>query len=97
MSPEEFQALLDDPRSHVSGGPINSFIKGWAIIPFIQKPHYWRAIDTGKFAAVYKGQRVSFFRSLCGVEQQSYPGAGLLPLAPGNVPKCKKCNQKAPA
>lgn len=95
MTPEEFQRLMSDPRSHVSDGPIERFEKGWAIIPFIEKPHYWRTVNTGNLAAICKGQRVHFFRSLCGIEQESHPGAGLVPLGPGNVPKCKRCSRKA--
>jgi hypothetical protein len=29
----------------ISGGPIENFREGWAILPFVGKPHYWRRID----------------------------------------------------
>lgn len=32
----------------ISGGPIENFREGWAIMPFVGghcKPHYWRRID----------------------------------------------------
>jgi hypothetical protein len=73
----------------ISGGPINQFREGWAIIPFIHKPHYWRRI-----------QMQRRFRSLCGIDHDTSgflnDGRGFNPLAPGvfMVDRCKNCSRK---
>jgi len=67
----------------ISGGPIDRFREGWAIIPFIRKPHYWRRRELTKQ-----------FRSFCGIDVA--PGRGVGPLAPGDfmVERCKHCAKK---
>lgn len=67
----------------ISGGPIDRFREGWAIIPFIRKPHYWRRVEL---------QRL--FVSLCGINRS--PSRGIEPLSPGvfMVERCKRCSKK---
>jgi hypothetical protein len=65
----------------ISGGPIEQFREGWAIIPFVRKPHYWRRKEL---------QRV--YVSRCGLTVgPTREGVG--PLAPGvfMVERCKRC------
>jgi hypothetical protein len=65
----------------ISGGPIEGFREGWAIIPFMEKPHYWKRREL---------QRV--YDSKCGLTiGPTHEGVG--PLAPGvfMVERCKRC------
>ncbi len=68
----------------ISGGPINQFREGWAIIPLISKPHYWlrRGLER-------------CYDSLCGLAiEQTHPSAK--PLSPGifMAERCKRCERK---
>lgn len=71
----------------VTGGPIEGFREGWAVLPFVGlhgKPHYWRRIDL-----------THRYQSLCGLseDQQHYhPGARRV-FAPGDfmVDRCQRC------
>lgn len=70
----------------ISGGQIERFREGWAIIPFIRKPHFWR-----------RRELTRSFLSLCGVVHdlnEAHPG--IKPLAPGDfmVDRCKSCRKK---
>lgn len=77
----------------MSGGPIE-LTEGWAKIPFAgERAHYWKPDEIEGYAAIHKGQKVSFWISLCGVEATTY--AGVPPLGPGNWPRCKRCGRKA--
>lgn len=73
----------------ISGGPVEQFREGWAIIPFIRKPHYWRRRDLTRR-----------FLSLCGIDHDVSGfingGRGINPLAPGvfMVERCKNCSKK---
>ncbi len=65
----------------ISGGPIDRFREGWAIIPFVRKPHYWRRVELERR-----------YTSACGLEiGPTHPGVG--PLEPGvfMVERCKRC------
>ncbi len=71
----------------ISGGPIEKFREGWAILPFFGKhgvPHYWTRRDLGKV-----------YRSLCGHEHQLPEHPGILPLQPGvfMIDRCKRCSR----
>lgn len=68
----------------ISGGPIEKFREGWATIPFIFKPHYWKRRDLERS-----------YDSLCGLAiERTHPGVS--PLAPGvfMVERCKHCIRK---
>ena len=83
----------------VSGGPIEDFRQGWAILPFVgghAKPHYWR-----------RWEMSNRYRSLCGRAGERATGQHLrdrgmpnarsqMPLAPGDfmVDRCKRCEAK---
>jgi hypothetical protein len=73
------------PKVHgISGGPIDRFREGWAIIPFITKPHYWKRRDLERT-----------YDSLCGLNiGPTHPGVD--PLTPGvfMVERCKHCVRK---
>lgn len=67
-------------------GTIKDFSEGWAIVPFVEKPHYWLACGT----VPVQGSIATLYRSVCGLR------AGLIsqrPLVPGNFPKCKRCQR----
>lgn len=68
----------------ISGGPIEQFREGWAIIPFIRKPHFWRRRDLTRT-----------YLSLCGISHGE-THKGIKPLAPGvfMVDRCKRCGAK---
>lgn len=71
----------------LSGGPIAKFREGWAIIPFVERPHFWR-----------RHEMTRRFKSLCGVVNDlngAHPG--ISPLAPGvfmeaRCGTCKRIN-----
>jgi hypothetical protein len=81
----------------ISGGPIEGFREGWAILPFVgNKPHYWLRIDLS-----------SQYRSLCGVTGRlasrddlvargMLHARGVMPLAPGVFmeARCGNCQKK---
>lgn len=61
------------------------FREGWAIIPFIQKPHYWIV------EAWSTDGDIHIYRSRCGVWASLEDAQN--PLVPGNFPKCKRCER----
>lgn len=66
-----------------SGGPLTAFREGWAIIPFMQRPHFWRRYELTRR-----------FKTLCGVVNDlddAHPG--ITPLAPGDfmAARCATC------
>ena len=68
----------------ISGGPMEQFREGWAIVAFTQKPHYWKRRDL-----------THVYDAMCGfmVDQSNYhPGARVC-LEPGVFmeERCKKC------
>lgn len=73
----------------ISGGPIEQFREGWATIPFIMKPHYWKRHDLSRL-----------YLSLCGLRNdlnKKHPG--ISPLAPGvfmeaRCGNCKRMRQQ---
>lgn len=70
----------------VSGGPIDQFREGWAIIFPLHKPHYYRRRDLTRR-----------FLSLCGIDRDlSAAHPGINPLAPGvfMLERCKHCSAK---
>lgn len=71
----------------ISGGNIG-LENGWAIIPFRDTPHYWERQNLD-VSVIYKGERVEFYKSLCGVTAETYKG--ITALEPGNFPLCKRC------
>lgn len=79
-----------------SGGPMESFREGWAIIPFVRKPHYW-----------HRRELTTSYRSLCGLFQRIptrnemrskgfVSASQQLPLEPGVfiADRCKRCDRK---
>ena len=72
-------------QAFIALGTINDFREGRAIIPFIQKPHYWivEAQDTTGDIHIY--------RSRCG--QWASLEDAQSPIVPGNFHKCKRCQR----
>jgi hypothetical protein len=73
----------------ISGGPIQRFRQGWAIIPFVRKPHYWKRYEASRR-----------FIALCGLVN-NLDGArpGITPLEPGvfmeaRCGNCKRIHQR---
>lgn len=76
----------------MSGGPINPFTKGWAIIPFSgEKPHFWIEDKETMPPKIGKHGRVRYYTSLCGVV--GVTNSAVNALAPGDFPKCKRCSK----
>lgn len=85
--------------SGISGGPIDTFREGWALLPFVGKdgiPHFWRRIELS-----------NRYISLCGVKgalatretlvARGMPHAqSVKPLEPGvfMAQRCRKCVRK---
>jgi hypothetical protein len=71
----------------ISGGPIEQFREGWALLPFFGghgKPHYWKRRGLEKV-----------YDSLCGhTHQLHHPRVN--PLEPGVflVDRCKRCAKR---
>lgn len=81
------------PPTQYSGGPIESFCGGWALIPFPGgMSHHWRQLDL-EIAFVGKRGRIQPWKSLCGALR--YTDDGIHALDEGNLPRCKKCARKA--
>lgn len=67
----------------MSGGPIENFREGWAILPFVGghcKPHYWKRIDLS-----------NEYSSLCGLRgslatREQLVAAGMINAASGHRP-----------
>lgn len=76
----------------MSGGPITSLSKGWAILPFIgQRAHYWIEDKETMPPKIGETGRVRYYTSRCGlagVTNDSVPA-----LEPGDWVKCKNCSR----
>ena len=64
-------------------GTIKDFSEGWAIVPFVEKPHYWTCMGGIDAYRVYESN-CGLLRELHGTQQ---------PIVPGNFPKCKRCQR----
>lgn len=74
----------------LSGGPLDSLKRGWALMPFVGKrAHYWIEDIETMPPTIGKAGRVRYYRSLCGataVTNYRVPA-----LAHGSWPKCGNC------
>ena len=83
----------------ISGGPIEGFREGWALVPFVGsfgKPHYFRRIElTNRFIALC-GLTGSVMTHEMAVERGMPHFEGVRPLEPGDfmVNRCKLCSRK---
>lgn len=74
-----------------SGGPIRAFVNGWAIIPFGgDRVHYFEQWNP-RVPAIFEGERVKYYRALCGIEKATYKGVPA--LAGGGFDRCERCRQ----
>lgn len=66
----------------ISGGPIEKFREGWAILPFVRKPHYWK-----------RRELTQRYSSLCGMAREVRQG--IVPLEPGvfMIDRCRHCRR----
>lgn len=84
----------------ISGGPIERFREGWAILPFVgghSKPHFWRRVQlTNDFLAMC-GLRGSLATRETLVARGFVHAESIKPLAPGDFAtnRCKLCSKKA--
>lgn len=95
-------SIRDDMRASgamVSGGPIEDFRAGWAILPFVGgmgKPHYWRRIELTNRYVSHCGMRGEL-----ATAQQLHVGGmphahSIKPLEPGDfmANRCQRCALK---
>lgn len=84
------------PPGKFSGGPIESLLDGWALIPFVgMRGHYWREITAGlRRRQLVTDPDVRVYRSLCGVTGSTTSRVGAMNV--GNWPLCKHCQKSAP-
>ena len=81
----------------ISGGPIENFREGWAILPFVgshAKPHFWRRIELSNRYLALCGLRGSL-ATLDDLVGRGMPHArGIRPLAPGDFAanRCSSCS-----
>lgn len=83
----------------ISGGPIENFREGWAIMPFVGghcKPHFWRRIElSNRYIASCGLQGALATRET--LEARGMPHAhSIKPFNPGvfMVDRCKRCSRK---
>lgn len=75
---------------YVAIGTIDHLTKGWAQIPFRGRMvHYWIERNTSDMPMIFKGGRVRFYKSLCGIEAET--DIQRPAIVPGNFPRCKRC------
>ena len=95
-------SIRDDIRARgglVSGGPIENFREGWAILPFVGghgKPHYWRRIMLSNHYVSLCGMRGALATAQ-QLHDRGMPHAhSLKPLEPGDfMPnRCQRCALK---
>lgn len=67
---------------------IANYRGGWAIIPFVRKPHYWVEVVLS-VGIITKRGRLRAWRSLCGAQSQTNDAVPA--LDPDDVPRCKRC------
>lgn len=67
-----------------SGGPIEGFSGGWALLPFSgERCHLWEVVHNTAAGGI--------FRSRCGVKGSvTYQVPA---LAPGDMPRCRNCER----
>lgn len=74
---------MKNDRSYIAMGTIQDFSEGWAIVPFVEKPHYWTCQGGTDAYRIYE--------SNCGLLRGLYMHQW--PIVPGNFPKCKRCQR----
>ena len=91
--------LAELPAGQYSGGPIENFREGWAILPFVGshgKPHFWRRIELSNRYIALCGLQGSLATAQ-QLHERGMPHAhSIKPLAPGDfmVDRCKLCARK---
>jgi hypothetical protein len=81
----------------ISGGPIEQFREGWAILPFVGRaPHFWRRIQLSNNYLALCGLRGSLASREQLVARGFVHAEGIKPLEPGDfmVDRCKLCSKK---
>ena len=71
---------------YVAIGQLTNFRKGWAIVPFYERPHYWQRRDLTRV-----------YVSACGITNDltaAHPG--VLPINASAIPShwCKRCGNR---
>ena len=72
-------------KGYFALGQIENFRAGWAVMPHSggTKAHNWVGHELHK----------NYFKSKCGLIAGTNKDLGILPLNPGNFPKCKNCQR----
>lgn len=67
---------------------------GWGHIPFSggDKAHHWRKKAEPKISQIAKGERVTSWIALCGLEGKTYKGVPM--INQGDFDQCKRCQNK---
>lgn len=83
----------------ISGGPIEQFREGWALLPFVGrggKPHYWRRIELSNQYISLCGVRGALATRETLVERGMPYAQSVKPLEPGvfMADRCKLCGRK---
>lgn len=83
---------MNSRQSIASGGPIERFRDGWALIGLgSEVAHYWNQDTSSNRPGIGKRGRPRFWRALCGVLAVS--NEQVPPLHRGGFPKCRRCNR----
>lgn len=81
----------------ISGGPIEQFREGWAILPFVgDKPHFWRRVQLSNRYIAECGARGELATAQ-QLHDRGMPHAqSIKPLEPGVFmeDRCKLCARK---
>jgi hypothetical protein len=91
-------ASLLPPGTLISGGPIENFREGWAIVPFVgkHKPHYWRRIElSNRYIALCGAQGATATREMLVARGMAH-AQSVKPLEAGDfiINRCKLCARK---
>jgi len=83
----------------ISGGPIENFREGWAILPLVgghAKPHYWRRIELSERYISECGVKGALATREVLVARGMPHAHSIKPLEPGvfMVDRCKLCARK---
>lgn len=85
--------------SGISGGPIDNFREGWAILPFVGghcKPHYWQRIELSNLYVSKCGVKGALATREMLVARGMPHATSVKPFEPGvfMVDRCKNCQRK---
>lgn len=80
----------------VSGGPIEKFREGWAILPFVgNKPHYWKRVELSNHYVALCNLEGAVLTHDQAVKRGMPHFRGVQPLEPGDFmeARCGHCQR----